>query len=262
MKLDREKSNIRQDISKPKVTIVSVVFNDSLGIQRTIQSLKNQVYPNMEYVVIDGCSTDGTVEIIKKCENAIDYWVSEPDKGISDAFNKGIEASTGEWLYFLNAGDSLINERVLNDFAKELDPAYDVVYGHIVLKNSSGGDIGVFGKQYSEKKLWKSMIIPHQAAFHNRRYFEEYGYYSLSYRHAMDYEILLRKKGLKAKYINKVLAEMIEGGVSRKNVTKVYKEYFNAKVQNKIKNRFSASIDFCESHLKYWLTYIKYYLKS
>ena len=89
-----------EQIDSPLITVVTVVFNDVQHIEETILSVVNQTYPNIEYIIIDGCSTDGTVDIIKKYEERIAYWVSEPDQGIYDAMNKGIQKATGEWINF------------------------------------------------------------------------------------------------------------------------------------------------------------------
>ncbi len=101
-------------MNQPKVSIVTVVYNDAKGLEKTIKSVINQTYKNVEFIIIDGGSTDGTVEIIKKYEDYIDYWVSEEDKGIYDAMNKGIKAATGTWINFMNAGDVFVDCEVLS----------------------------------------------------------------------------------------------------------------------------------------------------
>ena len=100
--------------NKPLVSIVTVVYNGENFLEETIKSVINQTYENIEYIIIDGGSTDGTVDIIKKYEDKINYWVSEKDAGIYDAMNKGIEAFKGDYINFLNAGDSYVNNEVLN----------------------------------------------------------------------------------------------------------------------------------------------------
>ena len=119
----------------PVISIVTVSYNAVATIEKTILSVINQTYPNIEYIIIDGGSTDGTVDIIKKYEDKIAYWVSEPDKGIYDAMNKGIRVATGEWINFMNCGDSFYQHNVIYEvFQRKIQG--DVVYGdtHIIEK--------------------------------------------------------------------------------------------------------------------------------
>ena len=102
-----------EDYKQPLITVVTVVYNDVKHIEDTILSVVNQTYPNIEYIIIDGGSTDGTVDIIKKYADHIAYWVSEPDKGIYDAMNKGLKKATGEWVNFMNSGDCFAQSKTL-----------------------------------------------------------------------------------------------------------------------------------------------------
>ncbi|MCI5136399.1 MAG: glycosyltransferase [Candidatus Electrothrix sp. AW2] len=100
------------DKDKPLITVITVVFNGVQRLEETILSVIGQTYDNVEYIIIDGGSTDGTLDIIRKYEHAIDYWVSEKDRGIYDAMNKGIDLTTGEWMNFMNAGDSFFSKNI------------------------------------------------------------------------------------------------------------------------------------------------------
>ena len=104
----------------PLISIITAVLNGDKTLERTIQSVIDQDYKNIEYIIIDGGSTDGTLDIIKKYDHAIDYWMSEPDEGIYDAFNKGIQISSGEWIYFLGADDYFVDQNVLNTTVHKL----------------------------------------------------------------------------------------------------------------------------------------------
>ena len=106
------------------ISIVTVSYNAVLTIEQTILSVINQTYPNVEYIIIDGGSTDGTVDIIKKYEDKIAYWVSEPDKGIYDAMNKGVVVATGEWINFMNAGDIFTDGDVIDKYLQLIIPQY------------------------------------------------------------------------------------------------------------------------------------------
>ena len=121
------------------ISIVTVSYNAVLTIEQTILSVINQTYPNVEYIIIDGGSTDGTVDIIKKYANKIAYWVSEPDKGIYDAMNKGGLKATGDFIQFLNAGDWFENEYVIEKIFKDWYKRVDVIYGDMIIRRSDGG---------------------------------------------------------------------------------------------------------------------------
>lgn len=117
------------EMNPPKVSIITVSYNVVNTIENTILSVINQTYPNIEYIIIDGGSTDGTVDIIKKYERKIAYWITESDKGIYDAMNKGIMKATGDWINFMNSGDNLLDETVIEKFVSLYDKNVDIVYG-------------------------------------------------------------------------------------------------------------------------------------
>ena len=112
-----------------KVSVITINYNNCLGLQHTIESVVNQTYKNFEYIVIDGGSTDGSIDVIKKYADRIDYWQSEPDKGIYNAMNKGVVQANGEYCIFMNAGDLFIDNNVLNEVYHQLDGT-DIVYGN------------------------------------------------------------------------------------------------------------------------------------
>ena len=123
---------------RPRITIVTVVYNNVNEIESTIQSVINQEYKNIEYIIIDGGSKDGTVEVIKKYDHLISYWVSEPDRGIYDAMNKGINKASGDWILFLNSGDVLIDYKIVENVFSKAQISYndyDVLYGSAYLVN-------------------------------------------------------------------------------------------------------------------------------
>ncbi len=154
-----------------KITIITINLNNVIGLEDTIKSVLSQTYKNFEYIIIDGDSRDGSKEIIAKYNNDFSYWISEPDKGVYNAMNKGVEKAKGEYLLFLNSGDSLNNESVLNDFISS-NPIEDIVYG----------DAWITGRE--EKPIYKKMpnvldakkclqfTITHQAIFHKKILFK------------------------------------------------------------------------------------------
>ncbi|MBK5719449.1 glycosyltransferase [Dysgonomonas sp. Marseille-P4677] len=151
-------------MSSCKVSIITIVYNMADKIEATILSIINQTYSNIEYIIIDGGSIDGTVDIIKKYESKITYWVSEPDNGIYDAMNKGIEKATGDWINFMNSGDYLIDENVIEMFTNLHDSNADIVYGDTI-NNIAKMDISYLQKPYPVECIESNMIFCHQSAF-------------------------------------------------------------------------------------------------
>lgn len=237
------------DISayKPVVTIITVCFNSEEYIEETILSVLGQTYSNIEYIIVDGKSTDGTLSIIQKYEESISKLISESDEGIYDAMNKGIANSTGEIIYFLNSGDHLHDkntiERVVNRFS---DRSVVAVYGNVQMIGEQGQ------KKYTRgcKVTYNSLLyrrICHQALFVKRKLFDEIGYFSTEYRLSADHEFIVKaiKKypdGLL--YLNETLAEYRDGGMSCKMMTKTKMEDLNIISSNykKVQYIFGAAI--------------------
>ena len=122
-----------------RVTIITISYNAVLGIERTINSVITQTYSNLQYIIIDGGSTDGTVDIIKKYADKIDYWVSEPDSGIYYAMNKGIAIADGDWINFMNAGDYFVDRNVIEQiFQHNIECTDNVIYGNTIGKYKHG----------------------------------------------------------------------------------------------------------------------------
>ncbi len=209
-----------------KFCIITVVFNNKNNIEKTILSIINQNIRNLEYIIIDGGSTDGTVDIIRKYENAITYWSSEKDNGIADAFNKGITHTHGDIIGLVNSGDFL-ERGALKKVSEAFENSnVDIVYGNM---------------QYWEKKqkeyiykadhrlLPKFMSLNHPAVFVRKEIYNQYGLFDDACMVAMDYDIILRfyNKGVKFKYIDTVLSNMALGGVSDVNWQLAYRESFD-----------------------------------
>ncbi len=202
-------------------SIITVVYNDVKTVERTIKSVLNQNYNDMEYIMIDGGSTDGTVDIIRKYENRISYWVSEPDGGIYDAMNKGIMQSRGEFIYFLGADDFLeageLN-RVANDIGASCD---EKLFCYDVWKVASDGKILNFDEKYIPNNYMFTHIgnqYPHQGLFAHRDLFFKYGLFSDRYKVLGDYDWLLRiySKGIEPKWNPRKIAYYSMDGISTK----------------------------------------------
>ena len=168
---------------QPKISIVTISYNIVSNIEKTIQSVINQSYPNIEYIVIDGGSTDGTLDIIKKYSDKITYWVSEPDKGIYDAMNKGIDAATGDWINFLNAGDVFYHNNVIEKIIPFFDKRFDIIYGDLVLDTPAG----LFYKEPDKlESINYKMVFGHQASFIKTEYHKN-NRYDITYKSSGDY---------------------------------------------------------------------------
>jgi len=163
----------------PLISIITVVFNGEKYLEETILSVINQTYPNVEYIIIDGGSTDGTLDIIKKYEHAIDYWVSEPDKGIYDAMNKGIKVAKGNWIYFLGADDILYD--VLHKVADNLDVSKKAIYGDVYMPKKHK----IYNGKFTKFKMMFHNIC-HQAIVYNKEVFKK-NQFDLKYKLLADY---------------------------------------------------------------------------
>lgn len=158
-------------MDKPLITVVTISYNAVMAIERTILSVINQIYENIEYIIIDGGSTDGTVDIIKKYSDRISHWVSEPDKGIYDAMNKGLKMANGEWVNFMNAGDRFVNENVLSDiFQVDYPENIKFLYSDNYFENR-------IGKRVLALHNHELMRINHQSSIYRKSLHEERGLY-------------------------------------------------------------------------------------
>lgn len=172
-----------------KISVVTVCYNAVTVIEETMLSVLNQTYPNVEYIIIDGGSTDGTVDIIKKYAEKLAYWVSEPDKGIYDAMNKGISVATGEYLNFMNAGDSFHNNDVIQSvFSKAYPLNCNVIYGKTKVTYKKGTYIVTPPKIIT---LLKKMCLCHQSIFVRTQAYRN-NKFDLSYKIIADYVFLLQ----------------------------------------------------------------------
>lgn len=209
-----------------KISIITVVFNNRETIQDTLRSVIDQDYENIEYIVIDGASTDGTIEKIAPFESQITTFISEKDKGIYDALNKGIQRATGEVIGILHADDLFAHSSVVTHVADHfLTTGTDSVYGdltyvdredieHIVRHWRSG--------PYEKQKFLSGWMPPHPAFFVKKQCFLDFGMYDLSFKSAGDYELMLRflyKRNVSASYLPEVLVKMRVGGTSNANLS-------------------------------------------
>jgi glycosyltransferase involved in cell wall biosynthesis len=199
---------------KPLITVVTVVYIGEEFLEETILSVINQSYDNVECIIVDGGSTDSTLDIIKKYEHAIDYWVSEKDAGIYDAMNKGIDLATGDWINFMNGGDSFYSIESLNSIFKDQNfNKVDIVYGNHQVIYPAGQKR--FAKAGLLKDFWKGSRFCHQASlvrisYHKRNKF------NLCTKIVADFEFFYNswKAGVKFQFVDIYIAKFQSGGVS------------------------------------------------
>lgn len=221
-----------------KLSIITVVYNNVTCIEDTILNildLKDQ-NPDIENVIIDGGSTDGTCAIIEKYKDKISYFISEPDHGIYDAMNKGIKASRGEWLIFMNSGDLFYQDvkALLKEMFKKNNnfEDYDVIYGNTLTKNSR--EIISIPLKKIESNFFFFNTICHQSVFFNKSVFNNLGYYNLNYKIISDRDLLFRVANSNGKFyhLDYIVSIWDEEGFSKDNYSLFSKEENLFKTQN------------------------------
>ena len=202
-----------------KISIITVCYNSAATIEKTIQSVAAQTYKNIEYIVVDGNSKDTTVAIIKKHEAVITKWISEPDKGLYDAMNKGIEMTTGDIIGIINSDDTFYNNLVLEEVAKfHANNKIDASVGNIVQHKENGNVVRRYSAQnWQPEKLKIGFMPPHPSIFFKRELFQQFGGYNLGFKIGADYELITRfflKNNINWKYSGITTTAMLVGGLS------------------------------------------------
>lgn len=200
-----------------KISIITITYNSEKTLEDTIKSIAAQKYKELEYLIIDGGSTDQTLEIVKRNTAVVTHWISEPDRGISDAFNKGIRMATGDVIGIINS-DDLLAENALRNIAKNMSYDTEVFYGNAIYFSENQQKFRVKPHDNIDD-LRKCMALVHPATFVRKSAYEKYGDFDLSYTCIMDRELLLRMYlgGAKFQFFDADLAWMRLDGVSMKN---------------------------------------------
>lgn len=223
-----------QKIAWPKVSVITVVFNGETTIERTILSIVSQTYPNLEYLIVDGGSNDGTHAVVQKYIEKVSCFISEPDKGLYDAMNKGMAHATGDYFWFINSGDEIESAETLFDVFRSRLGA-DVYYGETVIVDEDGKALGLRRLSPPAKLTWKDfkrgMLVSHQSVIVHRRVC---GMYNLKYRFSADYEWLLSalRNSHQVENTNIVLSRFLDGGLTKKNILPGLRERFHIMVKN------------------------------
>lgn len=193
------------------ITIITVVFNRVMSLEQTILSVINQSYDNIEYIIIDGGSTDGTLDVIRVYESAIDYWISERDGGIYDAMNKAITVANGDWIYFLGADDILLNSETINRVVSNWPSGInaDLIFGTIEYQDGF-----VFRSQLNVK-INCFNTVHHQSAFYRKKLFDNFRY-NENFVAVGDYELnyVIYRNKLTYFSIDEIIAKCGNGGLS------------------------------------------------
>lgn len=231
------------DNSTPLISVVVAVYNGKATLQQCLVSVTQQTYSHVELIVIDGGSTDGTVDLIRANAQKITYWISEPDRGIYNAWNKALAQAKGDWICFLGADDYLWNAQVIERMAEQLvlvPPDIRVAYGQIMLLNNNDSELYALGEPWAKVKsrFRQLMCVPHPAVMHRRSLFEDHGNFDETFRIAGDYELLLRElKTSDALFIDGiVMTAMRQGGVSTDpaNTLLGLREVRSAQIKNEL----------------------------
>ena len=212
----------------PKLTIITIVYNNVRDIERTINSVINQTYKKIEYIIIDGKSTDGTLDIVEKYSNQISKIVSEPDKGIYDAMNKGLALATGDYVLFMNSGDEIYDEHAVQEVF-DSSPGADIYYGETEMYNDNWESLGRRRHEAPEQFDWTSfkygMNISHQAIYIRKSILTPY---DLKYKYSSDIDWIIKaaKKSSNIVNVHRYVAKYLVGGMSKKKHRESLKERF------------------------------------
>jgi glycosyltransferase involved in cell wall biosynthesis len=220
----------------PLISVITVVYNGERFLGDTLASVQAQDYPKLEHWLIDGGSTDGTLQIVRGHAEHLAGWISEPDRGIADAFNKGIDRASGDYLMFLNSDDALAHPRALADmvaFARE-HAWPDVVYGDCDLYDPDSGAFQYrFVINYDRERFLRCETLPHPGMLMSRRYFNTYGRFDISFKVGMDYELFLRGvPQVGAMRVPALVTNVRTGGISARSRALVVEETIRALKNN------------------------------
>ncbi|MBL4676298.1 MAG: glycosyltransferase [Mucilaginibacter sp.] len=212
-----------QNLEYPKISVITVCYNAVSTIERCIKSVIAQRYPNLEYIIIDGGSNDGTLEVLSHYRDQISVLVSEKDKGIYDAMNKGIRLSTGGIIGVLNADDFFADEKILTLVYETFEKHHPyIVYGDLDYLDGTGKTLRKWRSgDYKKGKFNFGWMPPHPTFYCKRELFDKLGDYSLAYGSAADYELMARfihLNGASVRYIPVVMVKMMVGGVSNRSI--------------------------------------------
>lgn len=244
-------------MQEPVLSVITIVYNNVQDIERSMLSVLNQSYPHIQYLVIDGGSTDGTKAIIEKYQLQLSTYLSEPDQGIYDAMNKGLALATGDYVLFMNSGDEIYDQDTVAKVFRSAADA-DIYYGETEMFNANWQSLGQRRHQAPEAFHWKSfkygMNISHQAIYVKRSLTEPY---DLKYKYSADIDWIIKvaKKALKIINTRQYVAKYLVGGVSKQKHLESLKERF------KIFSKYYGFVPNLYNHLVIAIRLFSYFIK-
>jgi glycosyltransferase involved in cell wall biosynthesis len=244
-------------MSKPRVTIITACRNGANTIKDAIDSIIAQGYENLEYIIVDADSDDGTAEIIEKYKQHVSIWIREPDKGIVDAWNKGIRQASGDIVGILNTDDYYLPDamqRAVDTFVEDEECGF--VFGHLRVVNEETGDehIEMGLPDYHVSIVYDVVAVPHPTVFVRKKVYEQIGVFDSAYTLAMDYEFVRRMvhAGIKGICIPHLQAVMRQGGVSDRNIIEAFRQVMRISIRYGF-NPFLAVGYFSLKAVRTWL---------
>ncbi|WP_201575854.1 glycosyltransferase family 2 protein [Psychrobacter immobilis] len=256
----RDWNEVRNHSTQPVITIITSTYNVVQDLQWTIDSIREQTYPNIQWIIADGASTDGTVEMLKEHSDLIDYWFSESDTGIYDAWNKALEHVTGDWVQFIGAGDELFETNTLEKVAyylKDAYPEYELVYGQVMHISEKGRkELYVSGEPWEKYKgkweIGRPKLPSHPAVYHHNSLFLNDKFNS-DFKIVADSLLLLNYINNPFLYIPIIIDKMPNGGISSSPIgsVKCYEELLKANKLLNIKVPYKVRV---KSRLRYFFT--------
>lgn len=243
--------------TRPRISIITVVFNGEKTIGKTIESVLNQSYSQIEYIVIDGKSTDGTLQVISSFKGPIQV-VSEPDQGLYDAMNKGLSLATGDYVWFLNSGDEIYEQDTLENMVKGMPDSPDFIYGGTMIIDEFQNEVGDRRLKPPKQLSWLSfrqgMVVCHQSMIVKR---EQAPLYNMEYRLSadIDWAIGASKNSRTIHNSGLILSRFLEGGLTDHNIKAGLKERF------RIMRRYYGLIPTVLRHFVFGVRLTNYYLK-
>jgi glycosyltransferase involved in cell wall biosynthesis len=243
----------------PKISIITVVYNNAEGIAKTIFSIRNQTYKNIEYIIIDGDSKDNTLQVINQNSDIVSFLLSEPDNGLYDAMNKGLALATGDYVCFLNSGDTFYSNNTIEKVFENISGFPDVIYGETMIVDDNGNKIGLRRLKAPENLTWKSfkigMLVCHQSVYVKKDIAVPY---NLNYKLSADFDWVIKalKKAETVYNTHLILTRFLDGGINKKNIGKGLFERF------KIMANYYGLIPTTIMHIPIGLKFFWYYFRN